>query len=450
MSRFFSRALPTLPQPLRVFCAASVVLTLIGMAARFVCAHFLHLAGYPWGYYVTRVDGLDLMTFYTRVQYVHTADFFSPAHGPAYAYPGAVAPIYWLLFRVRYAQIPFVLLGGGMTVVLGWLFARALERRGVARWDARWFVVITLLCSYPLYFEFARGNVEIFMWVLTAVAVYEIPRDRVWLGAGLLGIAIAMKMYPFVLLGLLLTRRRYGPIVFSVVVAVLYSVFGLWVVSPDIGTAWRGINFGLQSFQQLYVVPYRPILSGVDHSLYGLIKRVLGPLPWSTYAHILKVYTWTGALAGLVAYFARIRKLPVINQVLCLTVATVMLPPISFDYTLIHLYTPFVLWALWLVSADRRVGVSTRGMRALLVCFIVLFAQVGEVISHGDRLGGQIKAVALLVLFILGLWFPVQSEWDRLPAEPPERPELLEVRRLRGGAEEARETGATTPAGAEG
>ena len=420
MPRTSARLLPTLPQPLRVFCAATIALTLIGILVRFVCAHFLHLTGYPYGFYVTRADGLDLMTFYTRFQHVHSADFFSTEWGPAYAYPGAVSPVYWLLFRVRHAQIPFVLSGAGMTLAMAWLFVRALERRGIARRDSRWFVLIALLCSYPLYFEFARGNVEIYMWVLTAVAVYCFLRERYWLGAGLLGVAIAMKLYPFVLLGLLIPRRKWLPIVFSLAVAVLYSLFGLWVLCPDIATAQHGINFGLQSFQKLYATPYRPILSGVDHSLYALIKRVLGARPLTEYEHILRGYTILTALGGLVAYFARIRKLPVINQVLCLTLATLLLPPVSFDYTLIHLYTPFALWVLYLAARARDGQSFSRDTTGTLLCYILLFSQVGEIIFQGDRLGGQIKAVALLALFVLGLWYPLQSEFDsEIPSSPP-------------------------------
>jgi len=40
-------------------------------------------------------------------------------------------------------------------------------------------------------------------------------------------------------------------------------------------------------------------------------------------------------------YFWRIRTLPRTNQILALTVASIMLPPVSGDYTLIHLYIPW-------------------------------------------------------------------------------------------------------------
>ena len=130
------------------------------------------------------------------------------------------------------------------------------------------------------------------------------------------------------------------------------------------------------------------------------------------YAHILRGYTITTALGGLVAYFARIRKLPFVNQVLCLTLATVMLPPVSFDYTLIHLYTPFALWALLLADRNGERRLLAPGTQGVLLCFVILFSQVGEVILQGDRLGGQIKAVALLALFVLGLWYPLRSEFD--------------------------------------
>ena len=421
MSLPFRRWLPTLPPLLRLFCAAAILLTLVGIVTRFLCANVFHLTSYPYGSYVTDVDGLDLMTFYPRFKHLHSPEFFSPESGPAYAYPAGVAPLYWLLFRVRYAQIPFVLLGAGITIVFAWFFARALEERGVSRHDARWFVLITGLCSYPFYFEFARGNVEIFMWMITAGAVYAILKDRVWLGASLLGIAIAMKIYPFVFVGLLFSRRKYAPIVFSILVAAAYSILSLWIVCPDISIASQGINHGLDSYRVLYVVPYRPLFSGVDHSLYALIKRILGARPFDEYVVILKGYMLTTALTGLVLYFARIRRMPMINQVLCLTIASILLPPVSFDYTLIHLYVPFVMVAVMLVNQNRRGQTQTRGVSTMIVCFIVLLSQIGEIILHGDRLGGQIKAVVLLTLFILGVVVPFADEFEDvvLPRKSP-------------------------------
>ncbi len=404
-----------MPDLLRLFCAASAALTLLGLAVRVVCVYALHLYSYPYSFFALPHDGLgiDLMLFYVRFQHFHSVDFFAPQWGSQYAYPAAVAPIYWLFYRVRYAQIPFLLIVPGIMVVLLWKFTQALRRAGASRNDAVLFTAVCALCSYPFFFEFSRANMEIFMWLLSALAVYAILRDRLGLGSVLLGAAIAMKLYPFVLLGLFISRRRYRYVAYSVLAAALFTLASLWLLCPDIRIAWNGINAGVAQFQTRFVTHYLPVYSGVDHSLFALLKRILGPLPQPRYASILAAYMKICAVTGLLLYCLRIWKLPVLNQVLCLTVASVLLPPVSFEYTLMHLYTPFALWALYLVHRYHSGRGVAPGVRGMAVCFVLLLSQVGEVIWHGDRLGGQIKAVALLVLFVLGLWFPLPSEFDR-------------------------------------
>ena len=112
---------------------------------------------------------------------------------------------------------------------------------------------------------------------------------------------------------------------------------------------------------------------------------------------------------GLLVYLLRIRHLPAINQVLCLTIACVLLPPTSFDYTLLHLYTPWALCVLFAVDTYRARRLRIPGLAAVFVCFAILFAQLGEFVLHGDRLGGQIRATVLLVLFLVALRYPLQT-----------------------------------------
>lgn len=404
--RNISRAFRALPPALRLFTAGSVALTVLALMTRFFCAHVLHLTQYPYGLYALPHDGdgLDLMNFYLRFKAFHSRAFFQPGPLSMYAYPAPVALLYWVFYRVRYAQIPFLLVTASIMAFLAWKFAQALRRRGLERNAAYFFVTITCLCSYPFYFEFTRANMEIFMWLFTAAGVYFILRDRSWVGAALLGIAISMKLYPFIMLGLLISKRQYRQAAFSLLVAATVTLAALWLICPDVHYAWQNINAGVAQFETKFVIAYWPVYIGVDHSLFGVLKRALGDISHDRYAHLLKLYTRTCALAGLLLYVFRIRKLPMLNQVLCLTVCTVMLPPVSFDYTLIHLYTPFALWALYVVEQARSGCSSGKGTRSLVICFILLLAQLSEIILHGERLNGQLKALTLLALFLLGLW----------------------------------------------
>ena len=89
-----------------------------------------------------------------------------------------------------------------------------------------------------------------------------------------------------------------------------------------------------------------------------------------------------------------------------LTVACIILPPVSYDYTLLHLYTAWVPLVLLLIEEWREQGRSTRGTAALVLCFALLLAPLNEFILRGESLGGQIKCLALLGLALTILRFP--------------------------------------------
>ena len=115
------------------------------------------------------------------------------------------------------------------------------------------------------------------------------------------------------------------------------------------------------------------------------------------------------AFAGIIVYFDVIRKLPVVNQVICLIVATILLPPVSYDYTLLHLYVPWALLLLVAVESRRR---HVAGLTAAMVCCAILFAPVTELIVHGQSYGGQVKACALVGLGLIALVRKFPSGFD--------------------------------------
>jgi len=102
---------------------------------------------------------------------------------------------------------------------------------------------------------------------------------------------------------------------------------------------------------------------GFDHSLVACMKALsLAVLPDELFPQILSLmvglYMPVAAFAGTILYFDVIRKLPVINQVICLIGCDGSTAPVSYDYTLLHLYVPWTLlvccqWrvagAMWLV-----------------------------------------------------------------------------------------------------
>jgi hypothetical protein len=158
------------------------------------------------------------------------------------------------------------------------------------------------------------------------------------------------------------------------------------------------------------------VTSGFDHALWSLLKTSLPHLPPPAQLnHLLTIYLATAAIAGVAVFFLRIVKLPLVNQIVCLSIACLLLPPISYDYTLVHLYPPFAL--ITFIALQQRDHPS-RPLQAALALFAFLLSFQEEFIWHTWRLGGPLKAIALLALFILSATYPfaLEPRKNSLPA----------------------------------
>jgi len=407
MQERFRTAASTLPPVLRFFCLWTVLLTVASFLSIAFCRYILHWAGYPYGAYLLPKAGdyVDLTMFYQLFQHFHSTEFFADGQYK-YLYPAPVAPLYKLFYFFPHYTYVFLVFILCIACALGALLARTLVCRGVSRYGAITFALISVVFSYPIYFVFNRANMEIFVWLFSAVGIYMVLRNKSWLGAALIGVSASMKLFPFIYFALLLARRQYRQAVFGAVAAGVVTLASLWAVCPNLRVAITGIRSGLHGFTESYVLHYRPLEIGVDHSFFGMIKRFVGVLPPNGYKPILSAYLLLATVVGTVVWFRYIRHLPTINQVLCLAIACILIPPTSYDYTLLHLYTPWALLVLFSVEAQRAGRPAIPGLTAVFACFAILLSQVGEFIFHGERLGGQIKALTLIILFVLALRFP--------------------------------------------
>jgi hypothetical protein len=263
-----------------------------------------------------------------------------------------------------------------------------------------------LTTSYPLWFELKQANMEICSWVLLALGLWTFMRGRGYAAAVCFGIAAAMKLTPFLYLGLFLARRQYRHILVAFLTAVAVTVPSLWLVYPHILDSWRLTELAVAKFRTEVTLGTRYPYLAFDHSIFGIIKKIsfkfITPPQLST---VLTAYSAVAVVVFLLVHFGWVRKLPVINQVICLCVATLLLPPTSFDYTLMSLYLPWALLVLFAIQQRKR-GHGAPGLVSVMVCFAILFVPETEIIWHKYPLGGQIKALALLALSFLALRYP--------------------------------------------
>jgi hypothetical protein len=347
---------------------------------------------------------------------LHTSAFFSPSQPVPFMYPAALAPVYGLFLPL--ADRPLELRAVLLLLVLlpAFFLARRLARTGLTSLQSAFFIAASVILSYPLLFELRQGNSELIVCLIVGGGVWCFLRERWQAAAVLFGIAGAMKLFPFVYLGLFLAKRRYSGMLTAVLTAIVVTLASLRYINPSIAFAWHGIGINLAYYQETVALAVRQEL-GFDHSVFGLIKTLIAsahlPAEATNLKPILRGYMAIAACGGVALFFLCIRHLPVINQVMCLCVASILLPPVSFDYTLLHLYIP---WAMLVVFAVQQKHRFTPGLTAVFLCFGVLMSIQTEVILDRRSYSGQIKALALVALMVLALKFPFPTTKNSTPA----------------------------------
>jgi hypothetical protein len=349
----------------------------------------------------------DFLLLRPRFAFFHSASFFTVPNGTPFMYPAPVGVLYQLFYAMPH---------GGLRVFLGFIvlalaiagrmFGRALHRRGVAAVAAYGVPLAVLFLSFPVWFEFKQANMEIVVWVLVTGGVVCFLRGRGYSAAACFGLAASMKIYPVAYLGLLLIRRQYRQIAWGLAVALAATVSSLWAVGASIGPTWQRVSEGIDHFRSLFILNKRPEMI-FDHSFLSLAKILMHPSPHpERFAPLLTLYLALMCCLGMYLFFFRIWRMPVINQVLFLTVACIFLPPVSFEYTLLHVFVPLGMLTLLAVDLARRGVPMPSGVRPALLCFLVLLAPLSEVSLLHHQLDGQIKALALAVLLVVSFTRP--------------------------------------------
>ena len=398
-----------LPLELRTFLFVLGGLIFICFSVEFISAVFLHLHfPYNWPLLWLHPSFMDVKQFFPHFAVFHTRAFFQ---GPdIIMYPAPVLFLYWVFCGFQqYATVAFLGFIVVTSLIAAFAVGRACVRHGLARRDTYLLLAALWLMSYPLWFEFKQANMEIIVWILVSAGLYACVRDQMSIAAVLFGVAGAMKIYPVVFLALLLSKKSYRDVAFGVFTCAIVTILSLWFAGPTIGEAWRGTQAVLAIERHNYMLALRPNESGFDHSLFIEVKTLLAAFNLAASAQareaIVTSYLVIVACIGTLTYFVRIRFLPFANQVLSLTVAAISLPPLSFDYTLLHLYAPWTLLALLAIQGKRQ-GIGFPGLRAAFIALAIAMAPLSEFIYHHERVGGTIRALSLFILFIIALRYP--------------------------------------------
>lgn len=274
------------------------------------------------------------------------------------------------------------------------------------------FVLVAL--SYPVLFALDRANLEMLLFVFMAGFFYFLyVRRSPWLAALCLAAAIAFKLYPATFLLLLIAERRLRLFALTVAMAIGLTALGGGLLGVaggySVDEVWRLSIAEKSANMENGVSGSQGLQHG--HTLWGLMRlpsEILEAKPpdWQT-----PLYAAAAALIFvLVAVHVVFREKELWKRILLVTVAAVLLPFVSADYTLILLYFPL----LFFVNAPR----AGRRDTAYIALFGVVLIPVDYYyFAHLNDVSISVFVYPLALLALAGL-----AVYDRASASAEARP----------------------------
>jgi hypothetical protein len=412
-----------LPPVLRRFGIWVALMTCLSEAFDFVLRFLFHRRPPYGGSFAWEDTNTDFELFRFRFAYFHTPRFWD-APGFPFDYPAPLGVVYWLLYKLPYGAWIYLGLGIAALAVWAWYFAKELALRGVSRSHALLCLVLFVPLCWPVRMLLQDGNLETVLAIVLGAGVVAASRERWYLAAGLIGLAGSMKIYPLILLGLVLSQRRYREFAWGVAIAVAVTLASLWWLGPSVVEAQRHIDVGLA-----YIVnrdALLPVANGLQgsHSLFNLVKIAVAVADHLTHAPsrneagralvlareylqmraALKVYLPVLAVLATAMYWLRLRHMPLLNQIVGLSVCAVLLPADSLDYTLVNLLVPLGMVCVFAAEQWQK-REQPRGLAVCLACFAFIFT-TGDYFRLKYLFASQVRTLAMLVLLAMVVRFP--------------------------------------------
>jgi hypothetical protein len=337
----------------------------------------------------------DIIVYKGRFTVYHSAKFFTSKAFSGFAYPPGAAPIYEAFYRTYDAVQTYLFLAYAASLIALIATFRYLRSNRIGN-----LFLPLLLLNFPLVFLIQRANIELVLWIIVALGILAYRRNLGIVAAVLFGLAAAVKLYPIFLLGLFLkpaskrTSQDLPAFAIGCLTAIVTLVAATAYAGPTFVFAANGFIHGIGSFQGHYVDTVSRVEVAFDHSLFSPVKywaytHHTTPAPWT-----LLYYLTAGTLTTLL--FLRVRTMPSVNRIVFLVAAMVSLPPVSFDYTLVHLYLPMLLLLGTLATARTNpTALLTLALLLFLMLPLIAIAAIHPVPA------GPIQSFALFAVLIL-------------------------------------------------
>lgn len=310
---------------------------------------YYHGLGYPYNTFLFLPQD-HFMDFYNPLRYNRLLEPYSAPFAMAYL-PFAHSIMY-ILSRLFSDETAYALVALAFTGVISaqtYLF-------GASDLKDRFFklqtLVILAFLSYPVLFIIDRGNIEMIMYLFLALFFYAYyVRDSRW-SFVFLSMAIAMKLYPATLLVLLVGDKKYKEASAAALLSLALTAGSYLFLALISGHSFPSmVAMSIKSMGTFKEASFA--LQGIrdNHTIWGVVALTLAlaqkqaATTTATVTSMTNGYTIFAAIffAGISAYVILIER-AVWRKVALLIISMILLPYASYDYTLISIFFPILLF----------------------------------------------------------------------------------------------------------
>ena len=315
-------------------------------------------------------------------------------------------PFTLLSFSTAYAlQVCLLVAFAAAAAVLsGQLAAKAVcaadESGQGRRVDARMLALVMgfwLMTSYGFMFEVERGNIDLYALVFSLASVWlmiRFPRSA-WLAAAALAIAIGLKLYPAILLVVLVWRYRWRSLV-----PVAVTTAAVMVVGGPVN-----LRHSLTGLYSIQADPAR--LGWLNESAAAVAHLLRGGTSWAPawvlYPLLLvPLSLWGSTLLVLIRRGCSERRI-VLAAAACVPVM-VVIPTISNDYKLVLSVFPLAVLAAVIATMRREPAMAWITLFGVLAFAMIFLAGSSHVIAPSlqtSKYAFQVALQALLLVVVL-------------------------------------------------
>lgn len=264
-------------------------------------------------------------------------------------------------------------------------------------------ILILTFLTYPFLFIIDRGNIEGLLFILLALYIYFYKKHR-FLSTLFLSFAIALKGYPLLFSLILLSDKRYKDFLFLILFTFTISMLGLCFHKGGVIANLNFLLSGLNIANNVCVCQTSLVQRGL--SIFSFIKLML--IKWHYLKNVdmfifLRYYQWSSLfLTIVVSIYLLFHKKELWEKVFLVTALMLLLPYISVDYKLIHIFLPLYLFVSS-PHADRKDLFFTLMFALLLIpkdyyFFNKVFSDAG---ACDISISMPINILILIIMFIV-------------------------------------------------